>query len=125
MAIDMEKLRAHTEYVLAYEIDGEEVMTIKPSVHDKTEYLRIKKEMARTKSNDESKLVKFIVDLICRTHEANTEEEKKLVNDFVEANSSEIINQTDVGFRLTTKEKQKEIEEKIFEKIIGESTKNL
>lgn len=116
--IDFEKLRKHTENVLAYEIDGEELFSIKPTVADRTAYLKLKKSAANKKSDDITPFVDFLYRLFVRDTPDINEEHKNIVRDFIENNIDELVLQTDIGFKLTTKAKMQEQEDKIFNALL-------
>ena len=118
MAIDFKKLRKHTENVLAYELDGEELFQIKPSVQDRTEYLRIKKQVAKNKGEDIQPFVNFLYNLFLRDSPSATEEERVIAKQFIENNIDELILQTDIGFRLTTKEEIQKQQDKFFDALL-------
>lgn len=119
--MDFEKLRKHTENALAYELDGEELFTIKPEVSDRTSYLMIKKRQARNKSEDIKPYTDFLYQLFVRDSEGASDEERTLVKQFIENNIDELTLQTDIGFKLTTRAKIAEQEAKIMETLMSKN----
>lgn len=118
MAIDLEKLRKHTENTLIYEFEGDEILSIKPEVADKTKYLLIKKRLARGKGDSTVELADFIYQIFLRDQGDLQKEELQLIRDFIDSNIDELILQTDIGFKLTTRKKLQEQEEVLIERVL-------
>ena len=112
MTIDFNKLRKHTENELVYVLNNEELFRIKPEVSDRTKYLQLKKKAAEKKEDDITPFINFLYNIFLRDTPDVSEEDKKIVKEFIENNIEELITQTDIGFRLTTREKLKEDEER-------------
>ncbi len=78
------------------------------------------KEPKISEEKKEANFAEYLYELILREDSDVSEEDKKLLSDFIITNTSSFIEQAMIGFRLTTKEeldKQKaKIEDKVLEK---------
>lgn len=101
MAIDFEKVNQHLEHTLSLELSGEVVMTIKPKIGKKSEFVKIIKDMSKTTETD--KVEKFLYDLILEVEVNLTDEHKNSLKVLIGDNINEFLDQLLIGFKVSTR----------------------
>ena len=104
--VDFEKLRKHTTYELVYTKDDEELFSVKPLIEDRVKIL----QMMGNTNGAEKEFYDYLFDSFKRTYPNTSEEELKVVSQYIKDYSPELFIQTLIGFKITTRE---EIDKKL------------